>query len=174
MTKAEILTDLGALEELLKDYHTFEHLFSPDTGTQTFARINMLMGKIRLMLEASDIKEAIYSEGVPIKTDKAVFVKVRPCGKEYGNKTYLGILLGDMACGTSLSIEDNKIKVSWATYNPAIFIPGLKKIVFGYESWWSKIDDPDQLKDIRDDAIDKTWYVQMFKNILGVQDEKGD
>jgi hypothetical protein len=41
----------------------------------------------------------------------------------------------------------------------------LKKIVFGYESWWSKIDDPDKLKDIGDDDIDKTWYVQMFKEM---------
>jgi hypothetical protein len=165
MTKAELLTDMDELSALLKDYNKFAHLLSPDTGTQTFAKINMLMGKIRLMLEASDVKEAIYSEGDLIKTDKAVFVKVRPCGEEYGNKTYLGILLGDMACGTSMTVEDNKIKVSWASYNPAIFIPGLKKIVFGYESWWSKIDDPDKLKDIRDDDIDKTWYVQMFKEM---------
>jgi hypothetical protein len=166
MTKAELLTDMDELGALLKDYNKFVHLFSPDMGTQTLAKINRLIGKIRWMLEASDVKEAIYSEGEPIKTNKAAFVKVRPCGEEYGGKTYLGILLGDMACGTSMSVEGNKIKVSWASYNPAIFIPGLNKIVFGYESWWSKIDDPDKLKDISDDDIDKTWYVQMFKEMV--------
>lgn len=165
MTKAELLATTDELSALLKDYNKFVHLFSPDTGTRTFAKINELMRKIRWMLEASDIKEAICSEGEVIKTDKAAFVRVRPCGEEYGNKTYLGILLGDMARGTSVSIDDNKMKVSWATYNPAIFIPGLNKIVFGYESWWSEIDDPDMVKDISDNDIDKTWYVQMFKDL---------
>jgi hypothetical protein len=165
VTKAELLTDMDELGALLKDYNKFAHLFSPDTGTQTFAKINKLMGKIRWMLEASDVKEAICLEGEPIKAGKAVFVRVRPCGEEYGDKTFLGILLGDMACGTSMSVEGDKIKVSCASYNPAIFIPGLKKIVFGYESWWSEIDDPDKLKDISDDDIDKTWYVQMFKEM---------
>jgi hypothetical protein len=165
MIKAELLTDMDELGALLKDYNKFAHLFSSDTGTQTFAKINKLLGKIRWMLEASGVKEVICSEGEPIKTGRAAFVRVRPCGEEYGDKTYLGILLGDMACGTSMSVEGDKIKVSWASYNPAIFIPGLKKIVFGYESWWSEIDNPDELKDISDDDIDKTWYVQMFKEM---------
>ena len=49
--------------------------------------------------------------------------------------------------------------------NPAIFVPELKKIVFGCESWWRKIDSMDEVKDITDEDIENQWYVKLFKSI---------
>ena len=32
--------------------------------------------------------------------------------------------------------------------NPGIFVPELGKIIYGCESWWSEIDNPEDLRDM--------------------------
>lgn len=94
------------------------------------------------------------------------FVAVRPCGKEYNGKTYLGILLGDFPQGVGYrqSNEDpDVIEVRLVHGNPAMYVPSLKKTIFGCESWWHKIKQPEDLKDITDEDINSTWYVHAMK-----------
>ena len=93
-------------------------------------------------------------------------VKVAPCGKEYGGKTYLGILLGDLPIGATASFhnDDQKLHIGAMT-NPAIFVPALKKIIYGMESWWGEIEKPEDLKDITPDDINNVWYVQLLKGM---------
>lgn len=90
-------------------------------------------------------------------------VKIRPC-KE--NKTYLGIHLGDGVLGNYISYnsETNILEISPNT-NPAIFVPALKRIVYGCESWWSTIESEEDFKDISDIDIDNVWYVKLLKDI---------
>ncbi len=99
-------------------------------------------------------------------------VKIRPCGDEYKNKTYLGFYLGDLPTQivSSLNSKTSVLKISTMT-NPAIFVPELKKIVFGYESWWGEIKDEKELKEITSDDIDNVWYVKLLKAMWG---EKND
>lgn len=95
-------------------------------------------------------------------------VAVRPCGEEYGKKTYLGIYLGDFPLSFSYGFdkEDNgKVIVKPAFNNPAIFIPSLKKTVFGCGSWWRRIKNMDDIKKITDDDISNTWYVKLMKEM---------
>ena len=91
-------------------------------------------------------------------------VKIRPCGEEYGDKTYLGVLLGDLPTSHIIrhNSESNVLTVDSIT-NPAIYVFELKKIVFGYESWWGVIESEDELKDITDEDIGNIWYVQLLK-----------
>ncbi|MGE4484590.1 MAG: hypothetical protein AB7C97_05690 [Oscillospiraceae bacterium] len=93
-------------------------------------------------------------------------VKINPCGKGYGGKTYLGILLGDLPIGTTVSFhhDDEKLHIG-AWTNPAIFVPELKKIIYGMESWWEEIDKPEDLKDITPEIIQNVWYVKMLNEI---------
>lgn len=101
-------------------------------------------------------------------------VKVRPCGDEYNNKTFLGIYLGDMDIGLHASFNRaTKVLEIFRHHNPAIYIPSLKKIVYGCESWWGKITDENELKDITDKDIDSQWYVKMMKNMYS-PDSKED
>lgn len=95
-------------------------------------------------------------------------VKIALCGEEHGGKTYLGILLGDLPIGTTVSFhhDDQKLHIGAMT-NPAIFVPELKKIVYGMESWWSEIENPDDLKDITSDDIQNTWYVKLLNELSG-------
>lgn len=90
--------------------------------------------------------------------------EIRPCGDEYKDKTYLGIYLGRLPVSIS-SYLDKKTKtlINSAITNPAIFVPELNKIIYGYESWWRKIDAKEDFKEITDEDIEKTWYVKIFR-----------
>ena len=93
------------------------------------------------------------------------FVAVRPCGEEYENKTYLGVMIGDVALTQMISFnkESGKLTVSKAMHNPGISVPQLGKIIYGCESWWGLISTPDDMKQITDQDIDNVWYVQALK-----------
>lgn len=94
------------------------------------------------------------------------FVKIKPCNKDYGGKTYLGLFLGDLPIGNNVSYkEDSKeLKISFST-NPAIFVFELNKIIYGCESWWGIIKNEDELKDISDNDINNVWYVKALKSL---------
>ena len=109
-----------------------------------------------------------YNQGFMHKM--GALVKVRPCGEEYHNKTYLGFYIGEMPTQIyqSYNPETNVLTIK-KDRNPAIFIPELKKIVFGYESWWGEIKSKEELKDITDDDMANVWYVKLLKQ--GGEDE---
>lgn len=100
------------------------------------------------------------------------FVKIRPCSEKYNNKTYLGIMLGYLPIGAGINYfrDTKKLQVS-ARKNPAIYVPELKKIIYGMESWWGFINSPDELKDITNDDIGNVWYVQMLKKMTEKDDK---
>jgi len=114
-------------------------------------------------------KMEVYRKPYYRTEEPGVWVAVRPCGEEYENKTYLGILIGDFA--TSLSVrhdpETGTLGVEPSFHNPMIFIPDTKTIVFGMESWWGKIDKPEDLKKISDADIENVWYVRVLKDLAG-------
>lgn len=91
-------------------------------------------------------------------------VKVRLC--EDG-KTYFGILLGEFPWLTTASFNeaDKILKIS-STTNPCILMPEQNKIVFGAESWWSRIEPGEDISDITDADIENTWYVKLLREIF--------
>ncbi|PLS19103.1 hypothetical protein CVD28_01465 [Bacillus sp. M6-12] len=93
-------------------------------------------------------------------------VKIRPCTEKYGNKTYLGLLLGDVDLGLMISHNEstNRMEI-YRHFNPAIFVPELKEIIYGCESWWGVIENEEQLKEITNQDIDNVWYVQLLKDM---------
>ena len=93
-------------------------------------------------------------------------VAVRPCGEEYGEKTYLGIYLGELPIQIMTSYDPTTgVLTNSAMQNPGIFVPELKKIVYGCGSWWREIKSVDELKAITDEDIENTWYVQLLQNM---------
>lgn len=94
--------------------------------------------------------------------DVGKWVAIRPVSNNPENKTYLGILLGSFTTSVSGSHDkESEILTLFPTdYNPAIFIFDLATVVFGYESWWSIINDKDGLRQITDQDISNTWYVK--------------
>lgn len=90
-------------------------------------------------------------------------VKVRYCKDD---KTYLGIHLGDGMTGNHISHDSNtNILTVYPDTNPAIFVPSLKKIIYGYESWWGIIKSEEDLKEISDEDLNNVWYVKLLKDM---------
>lgn len=96
--------------------------------------------------------------------------KVRPCAEECGGKTYLGFFLGELPEGTYASYHRGTGELSIGmTCNPAIFVPELNRIVYGYESWWSRIENESELKNITELDIENCWYVQALHAIVNAK-----
>lgn len=86
-------------------------------------------------------------------------VAVRPADSK---ETYFGIYVGDLATGASGSFHATSgvLTLKLGHHNPAILVPALGRIVFGYESWWGVIKSEDDLKKITDQDIQNVWYVK--------------
>lgn len=96
-------------------------------------------------------------------------VSVRPCDSK---ETYLGFLLGDMGYDAYAYYkpDSGRLAVGLMT-NPAIFVPDLGRVVWGFESWWSRISSMDDVRAITDKDISGQWYVQLLRTLLGQQEE---
>lgn len=116
-------------------------------------------------VEINDIKNEPIKSSADKKT--GTFVKIRPCANEYGNKTYLGIYLGELPINicSSLNVE-TKVLTNRVMSNPAIFVPYLKKIIYGIESFWSEIESPDDITDITDETIENQFYIKALKSMF--------
>jgi len=92
-------------------------------------------------------------------------VSVRPCAERFGERTYLGVLLGEIAQGVHLGTRGDELHYDMAYHNPAILIPELDEVVFGNASWWGAIRDARQLREITDADISNVWYVKALDQI---------
>lgn len=91
-------------------------------------------------------------------------VAVRPCGEEYGDKTYLGIYLGELPIQILTSYDPHSGVLTNSTMdNPGIYVPELKKIVYGCGSWWHEVESEEDLKDISEEDIESTWYMKVYR-----------
>lgn len=95
------------------------------------------------------------------------FVSIRPCDPQYGEKTYLGVLLGEIArsVGFGFNAETQRLTFGFSQHNPAIFVPDLATVIYGSASWWGLIKSEDDLKQITDADIENVWYVRALKAI---------
>lgn len=94
-------------------------------------------------------------------------VRIRPCAKEYKNKTYLGIYIGELPIQSTVRHNETENKLIIGTMNnPAIYVFELKKIIYGCESYWQPIEKSENLKDISDETIENQWYVKALKATL--------
>lgn len=172
--KQELIEAIKNAREALKDFDTFKHLFSGDAAERTLAKLYETVCRIEFLLRLSDLKDVVYPKNNIIEArfgnKIGTLVQIRPCGEDYQGKTYLGFYLGDIARSFSFAISEDNIQCNWSRHNPAIFVPELKKIVYGYESWWQVIRSEDQLRQISDDDIQNVWYVKLLKQEI----ENGD
>lgn len=97
------------------------------------------------------------------RVECGAWVKIRVVDSD---KTHLGVYLGDFTSGFGGAFtKDHKLALHWSMGNPAIYVPDLKRIVRGYESWWGVVETPDDLKEITDADINDVWYVRALKDL---------
>lgn len=100
------------------------------------------------------------------KKDIGKAVRVRPCDEKYQGKTFLGIFLGELPIPMYVNYDKDEQMLSISNmHNPAIFVPEINEVVFGYESWWSLINPDEDIEDITNDDISNVWYVKMLNNL---------
>lgn len=164
MEKTELQNELDAAMEILKDHRKFIDLFrEEDDPKGILARLYKTLSTINALFKAQNIKSVKHPEDKVLISRDVGVVKVRPCKEEYKDKTYIGIMIGELATNSGFQVTDDSIQLLWGVHNPAIYVPELNKLIFGYESWWSKITDMNEIKDITDKDIDDVWYVQLLK-----------
>lgn len=102
------------------------------------------------------------------------WVSVRTVHEEHEGKTFLGVMLGGIAQGCVVSLsEEGILSVGPGPGNPAIYVPELRRVIYGFESWWAYIQSPDQLREITDETIDGIWYVQALRAMHGEEQTEG-
>lgn len=170
MNKEELIIELDSIKEKLKESNKLKYSFKDDDDPEKIlSNFNRIIHKIHLFLNLNDLKEISHPKNKalrePLFGKIGSLVKVKPCNEEFNNKTYFGFLIGDVATGSSITIDNDKVQLNFSNHNPAIFIPELKKVIYGYESWWSVIKNEEELKDITNDDILNTWYVKLLKEL---------
>ena len=130
-----------------------------------FNTVSELVSKQMAALKMVTVPTVTYPKQPLIKaaTDRQL-VSVRPTSDNPDGKSYIGFLIGSVATGTSLSVTDNEVIIENGGHNPAMYVPELGKLVYGYESWWSTIESEDQFREITDDDISSQWYVKLFRD----------
>lgn len=98
-------------------------------------------------------------------------VAIRPCDEQYKDQTYLGVLIGEIAQCVVFGADRNREMLTYemALYNPAIFVPDLNTVIFGNASWWGRIKDIDQLREITNEDISNVWYIKALNQIANVE-----
>lgn len=170
MIKEQLIQELQVAKEQLKDYKNFADLFKDENDPKAIlTSLNVTIARIEKLLKASDMKEIAFPKNKPLIDPMfgkvGSLVKIRPCGKEHQNKTYLGFLIGEVALGGSINVTEDKIQLNFSNHNPAIFVPELKKLIYGNESWWSVIKSEEELKEITDYDIENVWYLKLLKTM---------
>lgn len=108
----------------------------------------------------------------PLTTEIGSWVAVRAVDSD---KTLLGVLLGDLPVSPMVRYRPATGELFFAMRNnPAIWVPELGRIVFGYESWWGKIKSPEHLRTITDDDIQSVWYVQALKALTEAEGDAAE
>lgn len=118
--------------------------------------------------------ETIRPSGIFGRDKPGTMVAVRPCAEKYENKTLLGMYLCDAPTNVIGRQDGDTLVLEMTDYtNPAIYIPETDEIVWGYGSWWGKIESPEKLREITDESIENLWYVRALRQ-LETQDDTDD
>ncbi len=120
----------------------------------------------------------ITFQGEPIESGPKVgrWVAVRPCakpddlapdGKPIDGCTFLGVYIGDVALGSRASFhpQEGILAPGPAHNNPAMWVPDLKRVIFGCGSWWRLLAKPEDLAAIKDVDIENVWYVRALRDL---------
>jgi hypothetical protein len=108
-------------------------------------------------------RRAIEVSGL-FRPKPGAWVAIRTC-EPSETDTYLGLFLGGVATGFTTAITDDAMELQFSSHNPAIYVPELNRIVFGYESWWGEIKSPEDMRKITNKDIENIWYVRALKEL---------
>ena len=99
--------------------------------------------------------------------EECTLVSIRPCAEKYKEETFLGFLLGNIDVGLIVGFNEENGKLTIARdYSPAIFVPKMQKIFYGYESYFKIIEAEEDLKGINKEELKNPLYAKAFDKIF--------
>ena len=126
----------------------------------------LLSSEIKYPVTINRIQVPPFSGKSFTSTKVGRLVGIRPVNEQYDGKTFLGIYLGDLPVQNIVALhKEEAVLVVSPHMNPAIFVPELDKIIYGYESWWGEIKSEEELHQITDEDIQNVWYVRALKQL---------
>jgi hypothetical protein len=128
-----------------------------------------LLEEIKFPIEVKKIVAGVVPGLFPANGNSGAVVRVRLAG-DTACKTHLGFMLGEMVHPgmilTAFDTEEQAVCVHLRS-NPAMFVPALKRVVWGAESWWGLVKDAEDLeREITDQDIENTPYVAMLRQLM--------
>lgn len=154
----------GKIRDLLKERREFIAA-EVAAGTEGAASPWFALGEITCPIQVDEI---LFSERSFLEPGRKLgrWVSVRVAGEK---ETRLGVMIGEIAMGALARFKRlpgaNVIEIGPGLHNPAMWVPGLGRVVFGCESWWGAIKSPEDLRQITDTDIESVWYVQALKSL---------
>lgn len=178
--KVEIKERVQKIKKSLKWFETIVNFdfrnerkrYVSENQAKVINEVLKLLTDLDWHISLNDTKEVEFKTRVTLEQE-IYPVRIKPCNPKYENKTFFGIHLGEMARGVSCSIDKDRpdiLNVFSTHYNPAIFVPELGKVIFGYESFWSRITD-EEVKEITNSEINSTWYIKALRGLQEVKHE---
>lgn len=109
----------------------------------------------------------LKNEKINVSSSKCgALCEIQPCAEEYKGKSFIGVYLGSLPYTFSSSFDsESGVLTNYPVTNPAIFVPELKKIIYGCESYWRLIDSIEDFKGITEEDIQNVWYIQLLKQM---------
>jgi hypothetical protein len=118
-------------------------------------------------------------------------VRIRPCAPEYGDRTFIGLFIGEVALGvmatrtdpatghqpsrldtgTPAAVSATGLVLSRTQFNPAFLVPDIGRVIYGMQSWWGEISSVADLQTISDVDINSVWYVQALQTLQKTETE---
>lgn len=136
----------------------FANFVKAFSEAQQFLKVE---GEIEFPLEVSALKLMTTRERR--EQQSGSWVSIRVVGEAV---TRLGVYLGDLGHSMTYTLDTRTKEVTvLLVRNPAIWVPDLKRVVWGCESWWGVIKTPEQLREITDADINDIWYVRALREL---------
>lgn len=131
---------------------------------------------LRYPIEVNRIHWATKDQGIwhepileedPLGASAGRWVAVRPCAKRYEGRTFVGVMLGRFALGASARYDSATriLHLGYSFHNPAMYVPDIGRVIFGSQSWWGALQNPEDLRQITDADIENVWYVRALRDL---------
>lgn len=141
--------------------------FDSDTATALALGISETLHELELLLSGYRVRKVVVEPSFVLKEAASRgcgrLAAVRPAGSD---KTHVGVYLGLIPFSAEVRITRDTVTAGLGRGNPAFFVPSLKAVVFGYESWWHFIEKREDMRDITDPDIENIWYVRELNKLM--------
>lgn len=138
-TVEKIRSGMRLLDDIVYHDHKTNRFSITNTQAEVVKSVLKLLDDISFVIPFQNYKQIEYDNSELLDQKECG----TPVGIEYDGAEYDGIYLGELALSISSGMKNDVLTVSYALYNPAIYVPALRKVVYGCQCWWYRKKETD-------------------------------